>query len=292
MRDRPETLVLGATGKTGRRVADRLEQAGRPVRRASRSGTPAFDWEDPGTWAAALAGVGQVYITYQPDLAVPEALPAMRRFTRLAVASGVGKLVLLSGRGEEGALACEEVVRGSGVDWTIVRASWFAQNFDEGHFLEPILAGTFVMPPVTVAEPFIDIDDIADVAAESLMDDRHVGQVYEVTGPQLIRFEDAIGEIAAASGRELRFLEVPADDYRQGLVAAQVPADFAAFLTELMTTVLDGRNEYVTGDVQRALGRPARTFGDYVRRTARSGAWRVSRPELDERPLVPAGESA
>ncbi len=273
MTERLETLVLGATGKTGRRVADRLADAGWPVRRGSRSATPAFDWEDPSTWASALAGAHQVYISYQPDLAVPEALPAMERFTRLAVQSGVRKLVLLSGRGEEGAQACEDVVRRCGAAWTIVRASWFAQNFDEGHFLGPILSGTFALPTASIGEPFVDVDDIAEVAAEALMGDEHAGQVYEVTGPRLLTFTDAIGEIAAATGRDIDFVQVPPEDYRRGLLAADVPDDFAAFLTDLITTVLDGRNASVSDGVERALGRAPRDFNDYVRRIARTGVW-------------------
>ena len=123
------------------------------------------------------------------------------------------------------------------------------------------------------SEPFIDVDDIAEIAAEALMSEAHAGQVYDVTGPRLLTFTDVVTEIAAATGRDLHFVQVPVEDYRQGLAAAEVPADFAAFLTDLITTVLDGRNASVTDGVERALGRAPHDFKDYVRRIARTGVW-------------------
>ena len=161
------TLVIAATGKTGRRVADRLEAQGRPVRRASRSGsTPqtTFDWDDRSTWGPALEGAGAAYVVYSPDLAVPEAPDAITAFTEFAERLGVRRLVLLSGRGEEEAQRCERIVQAAGLEWTVVRASWFAQNFDEGAFGELVRAGEVTLPAGDVPEPFIDVDDIADVA--------------------------------------------------------------------------------------------------------------------------------
>ena len=88
-------LVLGGTGKTGRRVAERLSNAGHAVRIGSRSAEPRFDWDDQATWAPALQGMKSVYIAYQPDLAVPEALPAVQAFCGQAIESGATRLVLL-----------------------------------------------------------------------------------------------------------------------------------------------------------------------------------------------------
>ena len=105
------TLVLGGTGKTGRRVAERLRARRLPVRAGSRSGEPPFDWEKPSTWPAALRDVGAVYVSYYPDLAAPGATDAIRSFAELAVNSGVARLVLLSGRGEPEAQRCEQLVR-------------------------------------------------------------------------------------------------------------------------------------------------------------------------------------
>ena len=122
-------LVIGSTGKTGKRVADQLESLGIPVRHGSRSADVPFDWENPQTWAPALAGADKVYITYYPDLAVPGSVDAVRRLTELAREAGVSRLVLLSGRNEVEAERAEDVVKACGLDWTIVRAAFFAQNF-------------------------------------------------------------------------------------------------------------------------------------------------------------------
>src|SRR5215211_1116882 len=205
---RTTTLVLGATGKTGRRILERLAERGVPTRAGSRSVEPPFDWEDRATWAPALAGVGTVYISYFPDLAVPGAADTVGAFAELAVASGTRRLVLLSGRGEEEAQRAERIVQASGADWTIVRCSWFDQNFSESHFLEPLLAGELALPADGVGEPFVDADDIADVAAAALTQDGHVGKLYELTGPRLLTFAEAVHEIATATGRDIRYVRI------------------------------------------------------------------------------------
>ncbi|MEH0981719.1 NAD(P)H-binding protein [Micromonospora sp. CPCC 205556] len=267
------TLVLGGTGKTGRRIVDRLTAHGVPVRVGSRAGAPPFDWADRATWAAVLSDVDAVYVSYFPDLAVAGATDDIRAFTELAVSTGVRRLVLLSGRGEEEAQASEKVVQDAGAEWTIIRASWFSQNFSESYLLEPVLAGEVVLPTTGVAEPFVDADDIADVAVAALTETGHASQVYELTGPRLLTFADAVGEIAAATGRPIRFVPVSATDYAAALTSAGVPGDVVSFLTYLFTTVLDGRNAQLADGVQRALGRPPRDFADYCRDVAASGLW-------------------
>lgn len=269
-------LILGGTGKTGRRVADRLTARGRSVRLGSRSGDPAFDWEDRATWAGALDGIDAVYVTYYPDLAAPGAPDAIRAFSDQAVASGVRQLVLLSGRGEPEALRCEEIVRRYPVDWTIVRSSMFSQNFDEYFLLDAVLSGVVAFPAGSTPEAFIDVDDIADVVTAALTEDGHSGQVYEVSGPRLLTFDEAVGEIAAASGREIQYVPITPDEYAAGAAEAGVPAEFATFLGHLFGTIFDGRNVYVADGVQRALGRPPRDFSDYVRRAAATGVWSAS----------------
>ncbi len=268
------TLIIGGNGKTGRRVAERLWGAGRAVRLGSRSQTPAFDWEDRGTWAGALDGMGAAYVTYFPDLLMPEAEERVGAFAKLAVDRGVRRLVLLSGRGEPAAQRAEEALKASGADWTIVRASWFAQNFSESLLADLIGSGEVALPVGPVGEPFIDADDIAEVVTESLLDDRHIGQLYEVTGSRLITFEQALAEIAAASGRPIRFVRITPAEFREGLLAAGLPAPMCAMLMELFTEVLDGRNASVTDAVQRVTGRPARDFSDYVREAVTRGMWR------------------
>ena len=274
------TLVIAANGKTGRRVADRLEAAGRPVRRGSRSGSTRFDWNDRSTWRPALEGAGSAYVVYSPDLAVPAAPDAIQAFTRLAEELGVQRLVLLSGRGEDEAQRCERIVQESGLEWTIVRASWFAQNFDEGAFHELVVAGQVALPADEVREPFIDIDDIADVAVAALTDGRHVGEVYEVTGPRALTFAEAVAEIASASGRDVRYQTIPREAFTAGLAEVGLPSDQIELLDYLFTTVLDGRNEQVTDGVERALGRPARAFADYARQAAARGVWSPAESQL------------
>jgi len=267
------TLVLGGTGKTGRRVVERLTARGLPVRVGSRTGEPPFDWEDSSTWRPALQDVESAYIAYHPDLAVPGATATIRSFAELAVESGVRRLVLLSGRGEKEARRSEQAMQESGVDWTIVRASWFCQNFSESFMLEQILSGEVALPAGNVAEPFIDADDIADVAVAALTEDGHAGQLYEVTGPRLLTFAEVVGEIGEAIGREIRYVPISVERYASMLAELQVPADFAKLLTYLFTEVLDGRNAYLTDGVQRALGREPRDFADYARDAATTGVW-------------------
>jgi uncharacterized protein YbjT (DUF2867 family) len=267
------TLVAGGTGKTGRRVAERLEALGRPVRVGSRSGEPPFDWEDRGTWVPALRGTAAAYLSYFPDLAVPGARDAVGALAELAVASGTRRLVLLSGRGEEEAQLAEEAVQASGAGWTIVRCSWFMQNFSEGYLLEPVLSGEVVLPVGEVPEPFVDADDIADVAVAALTEDGHAGQVYEVTGPRSLTFAQATKEIARACRRSVSFAPVPMDAYVAAAVGYGVPDDVLSPLRYLFTEVLDGRNAHTADGVQRALGRPPRDFAQFARHAAASGVW-------------------
>ena len=266
-------LVLGGTGKTGRRVAQRLEARGVPVRIGSRSATPAFDWEDRDTWPAALAGVGGVYVSFYPDLAVPGAADVVGALAAQAVAAGAERIVLLSGRGEEEAERAEQRVRAVAPRATILRATWFAQNFSESFMAEGILAGEVALPADGVPEPFVDVEDIADIALAALTGDDHAGELYELTGPRPLTFGDAVAEIAAATGRAIAYVPTPIDAYAAALTGAGVPPVEVALITYLFSEVLDGRNARVADGVQRALGRPPRDFGDYARDAAASGAW-------------------
>jgi uncharacterized protein YbjT (DUF2867 family) len=268
------TLVLGGTGKTGRRIVDRLTARGLPVRVGSRSAPIPFDWEDESSWGPALDGVRAAYISYFPDLAIPGAPEAVRAFADLALERGVRRLVLLSGRGEEEAQRAELAVQESGADVTVVRCAWFMQNFSEDYLVGPILDGEVVLPADEQLEPFVDADDIADVAVAALTDDRHIGETYELTSPRLWTFREAVGEIAAASGRRIDYVPVPVEEYAAGAAEHGVPEEFVGFLTYLFSDVL-GRNAYLTDGVQRALGREPRDFSDYVRDTVATGAWAV-----------------
>ena len=270
------TLVIGGTGKTGRRVAERLKALGVKTRVASRTADPSFDWNDINTWDAALEGVTAAYITYAPDLAIPGATESIRAFVDRAVARGVKRLVMLSGRGEEEAQACERIVQESGVEWTIVRASWFMQNFSEGEFLGMVIDGAITLPASDVAEPFIDINDIADVAVAALTEEGHASETYEVTGPRMMRFSEVAQEISLAAGRQVQFVQIPAEAFADAIAESGAPEDIAWLLNYLFETVLDGRNEYVCDGVKRALGREPADFADFARRVAARGSWNAS----------------
>ena len=277
--DIKETLVLGGTGKTGRRVAERLAARGIPTRVGSRSGRPPFDWEDRSTWAPVLEGVGSAYVSYYPDLAVPGAPETVGSFAELAVQSGVRRLVLVAGRGEPETEQAEDAVRASGADLTIVRSTWFAQNFSEDYWRDGILNGELALPAGDVSEPFVDADDIADVAVAALTDDRHIGEVYTLTGPRLLTFAEAVEEIARATGREIGYVRISIDEFAAAAAAQGVPPEFVELLTYLFSEVLDGRNAHLADGVQRALGREPRDFRDYARDAAATGVW----SELDRR---------
>jgi uncharacterized protein YbjT (DUF2867 family) len=266
-------LVLGANGKTGRRVAQRLRERELAVRPGSRSGDPPFDWDRPETWEATLDGVQSAYVSYYPDLAVPGAVDSVGSFAELAVKRDVRRLVLLAGRGEPEAEEAEDAVRASGAELTILRSSWFAQNFSEDYMLEHVLSGVVALPAGETPEPFVDAEDIADVAVAALTDDRHVGRLYELTGPRLLTFAEAVGEISAATGREIRYAPISASEHAATAVEHGVPPEVVELLTYLFTTVLDGRNARVADGVQRALGCEPRDFAEYARRTAATGVW-------------------
>lgn len=267
----PLALLIGGTGKTGRRVAHKLTALGRPVRIGSRSGEPAFDWNEPATWGPALEGVDRVYVTYYPDLGFPGAVEQVGAFARAAVAAGAGRLVLLSGRGEDAAQRSEEALKASGADWTVVRAAWFHQNFDEDFFLGPVLAGEIALPTADAVEPFVDTDDIADVVVAALTDDRHIGRTYELSGPRLLSFSDVAAELSKVTGREIAYVPVSDGAYRAVLRENGLPEDFA----ELFALILDGRNAHVVHGVEEVLGRKPRDFADYAREAAARGVWDV-----------------
>jgi uncharacterized protein YbjT (DUF2867 family) len=273
--NRLKTLILGGTGKTGRRIVERLTARGAPVRVGSRSAEIPFDWGDPSTWPATLKGVGSVYISYSPDLAIPGAPEAVGSLAEVAVDRGIRRLVLLSARGEEEAQAAEQAVEETGADLTIVRCAWFMQNFSEDFLAGPVLGGEVALPASDEREPFVDANDIADVAVAALTDERHIGQLYELTGPRPLRLREAVADISKASGRDIRYVQVSMDEFATAAADQGAPPEFVDFLTYLFSEVL-GRNAYVTDGVQRAIGREPRDFHDYARDAAAAGAWNAS----------------
>jgi uncharacterized protein YbjT (DUF2867 family) len=267
------TVVLGGTGKTGRKVAERLEARGLPVRIGSRSGTPPFEWGDRSTWGPVLEDAGAVYVTYFPDLTVPGAADDIRALASAALAAGARRLVMLSGRGEEEAQVCEQELIGSGAEWTILRSSWFMQNFSEDFLRDGVMDGTLAIPAGDVPEPFADTGDVADVAVAALTEDGHAGEIYEITGPRALTFAEAAAEIGAATGRDIAFVPVPVEEYTAVLKEHGLPDGLIQVLVYLFTTVLDGRNALPADGVRRALGREPRDFADFARDAAAGGAW-------------------
>lgn len=268
-------LVTSGTGKTGRRVVERLTALGVPVRSGSRTGEVPFDWQDASGWAAALRGARAAYVAYYPDLAAPGAAEAMAAFGRTAEACGVRRVVLLSGRGEPRAVVAEEALRGAAgtMEVTVVRSAFFAQNFNEGALLDGVLGGGVVFPAGTTAEPFLDLDDLADVVVAALTGNGHAGAVYELTGPRSLTFAEAAEELGRAAGRPVRYVPVTGPAYASLLEEFGVSGPEAGFLAELFVTLLDGHNTATTDEVKRVLGREPKDFSVFAREAAGDGAW-------------------
>lgn len=271
-------LIIGKNGKTGARVNQRLQDLGYATRAVSRSTTPSFDWENPATWAAAIKGTRSAYVTYQPDLAVPNAEAAIKAFVQTARENGLEHIVLLSGRGEEGAQRAEKILQESGISWNIARCNWFCQNFSESFMLEGILAGELVLPAADTVEPFVDADDIADVVVATLTQSGHQNKLYELSGPRALNFAQCIEEISEALGHPVKYTTVPVDDYIEILRGQGIPEDMQWLLRELFTVVFDGRNSNVMPGVEEALNRPPTDFKTYVQKTIESGVWTTEEP--------------
>lgn len=265
-------LVVGSTGKTGSRVARLLAERGHAVRPVSRNSSIPFDWEQPATWPTALADVKAAYVTYFPDLAFPGAAEKIEAFTKVAITAGLRKLVLLSGRGESHAKICEGIVRNSGLEYTLVRCAWFAQNFSEGYLRDPVLEGMIALPAGKVREPIVDVDDIAEVAVAALIDDRHNGQLYEITGPRLLDFGEAAAELSKATGRTIDYVPITLAQFHEAMTEIGGPM-IADVFTDICRETLDGRNEWLGDGVQRALGREPRDFEAFCQTAATGGFW-------------------
>ncbi|QXE37678.1 NAD(P)H-binding protein [Streptomyces sp. GMY02] len=274
-------LVLGGTGKTGRRLVSRLQERGAHVRAASRSGQVRFDWDDRNTWEPALQGADAAYLVDMQDK--PGAWDAetnIRELAKFAVESKVRRLVLLQARvtepvGGKSLIAGEEAVKASGAEWTVLRPNWFNQNFDEGVLLDGVKDGELRLPAGDGLEPFVDAGDVAAVAAVALLDDGHAGETYELSGPRAIGLGEAADAISAAIGRTVRYVHVDHKDYVDELVQYEVPADYALFVADLVAQIRDNKNAVPTDTVRRVLGREPRDFADFVADAAARGAWNV-----------------
>ncbi|WP_448250553.1 NmrA family NAD(P)-binding protein [Thalassotalea agariperforans] len=262
-----KVLIIGATGKTGRRVCQLLSELlpSDKIKAASRSAEIHFDWQDNKTWSKALDQTSHVYLTYSPDLAVPSAIQHISTFCNLAKKKNIKHITILSGRGEPAAQACEDILINSGINWTIIRASWFNQNFSDGFFNSFIHNGLICLPVNAVKEPFIDIDDIAEIACQSFIDPKHSNKLYEVTGPELLTFSDIAKLFSEVLNKEVKFEQLTQATFESEMSAAQVPEDIISLLNFLFTEVLDGRNEYITNGVEQALGRKPKSFRAFIK---------------------------
>lgn len=267
-------LVLGATGKTGRKVSRFLRQAKLKVREGSRQAEIPFDWENAATWPAVLKGVHSMYISYHPDLAVPGALAKIEALVQEAVKQRIKKVVLLSGKGEKEAELCEQVLMNSGLNYSIVRASWFNQNFSESFFLPAILEGDVALPMAQARVPYIDTDDIAEVVFRCMVDEQHDRRLYELTGPRALSFQQVMEEIAVASGREITFTPISLPAYLSRLGSLGVDKDFIWLIQYLFTEVLlEPKNSSISSDVRKVLGRSPKDFRVFAQEEARKGTW-------------------
>jgi uncharacterized protein YbjT (DUF2867 family) len=270
-------IVIGGTGKTGRRVAEKLTKLNQNVRIGSRNNNPSFDWDNPSTYPEALNGMDRAYITYYPDLAVPGAKEAIKKLTETALKADLEKVVLLSGKGEKEAEACEEIVSNSGLNYTLVRASWFNQNFSESFFLDPILSGHVALPMATAKIPFVDADDLAEAAVKVLLDDSYNNMTITITGPRTLTFQEAIKEISNQTERDIDFQAITLDDYIKSMKNAGLPNDYVWLFGYLFKEVLGNpENQVVSNDIEKVLGRKAIDFSEFANRTAQTGIWNQS----------------
>ncbi|WP_108805600.1 NmrA family NAD(P)-binding protein [Aquimarina sp. Aq107] len=267
-------LVIGGTGKTGRRVAENLTELGHNVRVVGRKTNPMFDWENTDTYDAALKDMDRAYIVYYPDLAVPGSRDAISTLTKKALEAGLEKVVLLSGKGETEAEACEEIVANSGLNYTLVRASWFNQNFSEGAFLEFVLNGTVALPMPNAEIPFVDVNDIADVVSKVIVDDSYNGQTITVTGPQKRTFKEVVEIMAEASNKHIQFVPISIEEFKEGMKKAGLPDSYVWLFGYLFQEVLGNpENQEVSDDVAKVLGKPAIDFETFAKQTAATGLW-------------------
>jgi uncharacterized protein YbjT (DUF2867 family) len=240
-----------------------------------------FDWDDETSWSAALAGVHALYLV--PPGATLDVAPPVRRLLDAAESAGVRHVTHLSARGVEHAPA-EAPMRAVELDLrsrasltsTTLRPGWFLQNFSEYVFLPAIVAESVIAAPTGQgAEAFVHADDIAEVAAASLLDPEvHAGAEYTLTGPASLTFAEVAERIGAAVGRDVVHLDEPRDAWVRRIVADGLPLDYVEMLGGLLDEhVRHGHSAATTDDIERVTGRAARGPDEYVREMAPTGIW-------------------
>lgn len=273
-----QTLIIGGTGKTGRRVATVLERRGLPVRPVSRGSKPPFDWNDPSTWENAVAGIQAVYMVH-PGLGFPGASEQVAEFAKIAATAGVTKVVLVSTPDDGSAFsqsmrAAEKGIVEAGLALTSLRLRWFYQNFSEDFLLPSIRAGEIRVPAGAGREAFVDAEDIAEVAVAALCEDRHNGRSYEITGPRLLSFDEVAEEITRFTGQQVRYVPLEPDTFVAEQVDQGVPLDWASMFAGIYQDIAQKKLETLSTDVSEILQKPARDFKDFVIEMNQEGVWK------------------
>lgn len=261
-------LVTGATGTTGRRVADLLETAGADVRRAARSTSPGFDWLDPATHDAAFEGVESLYLL--PPLATPDPAPVLAPVLERAVRRGLRRVVLLSAaaveRGTPGLGAAQDLVLDTVPEPSVLRPSWFTQNLLGDHLTaRGLRAGELVTATGNGRIPFVDAGDIAAVASALLLAPAPPEPDVVVTGPAALSYDDVCAVWTDVTGRPARHRTVTVSEMTARLVADGMPADYAAVLAGLDGLIATGSQARTSDAVRRITGRDPRSVRDVLR---------------------------
>jgi uncharacterized protein YbjT (DUF2867 family) len=273
-------LILGGQGKTGRRVVEQLTARQIPVRPASRTSEQRFDWYDDSTWSAAIDAVDTAYLA--PPVG-PTGLAQAGRFIKQAAEEGLRRVVLLSGRGVgspgrefavyQSSLELEYAVKDSGAEWTIIRPAWFAQGFSEDFLYDHVLAGEIRLSAGDGGEAWIDVDDVGDVMTAALLDEKHAGETYSLSGPRVLTMAEVAAELSNAGGRPISYVDLTPERHVAELVEYGVPLEDAESVRDLFAVIRNHRSEYVSDGVQQVLGRAPRDFSDWARTVAQTGVW-------------------
>jgi uncharacterized protein YbjT (DUF2867 family) len=273
-------LVTGANGRTGRAVVELLRSRGNAVRamvrdRAKARAVPLgveialADFGKPQTLPAMLEGIDEAYLTSAPD---PEQVALHRHFIRAAAQAGVRHIVRHSVRGaDENSpikiarwhAASQVELEKSGVAWTHLQPVFNMQNFLR--FAPSIRSqGAFHAPMRDAAISMVDARDVAAVAVEALTTAGHEGNTYLVTGPEPLAFADAAQQLSALLDRPIRYIDVSPDQARNGMLGAGMPAWYVEDMLGFYAFYATGAGAYVSDVVPRIIGRPGRSFRQFV----------------------------
>jgi uncharacterized protein YbjT (DUF2867 family) len=279
-------LVTGGTGTTGRRLAALLHRRGAHVRIATRrpqyvppdtAGMPVmFDWNDPGSYPAAVAGIERVYLLRPPGVG-DEPLARIERFLAEADRAGVRRVVLLhsTATGPASMPEVAQAVEGSAPEWAILRPSWFMQNFTGDHPTARAIRreGEIATATGEGRVGFIDADDIAAAAAELLLAADPPNDRFTLTGPQALSYAQVAEIISEVCGRPVRHVNLTDDELTKRWVAAGLPERLARLAVAVDLAIRDGEQDFTTTTVEELCGRPPRSFRDFA--LAHRDAWQA-----------------